>query len=78
MQTNSTTVPEGISLDDLLTVEKMAEAYPAFMTVETLRWQLRHRDTNGLASCCVRIGKRLLIAKSRYEAWLASRAGVAA
>ena len=40
----------------------------------TLRWQLRHREINGLAPAVVRSGKRLLISKTRYAHWLATRA----
>lgn len=66
-----------IALDDLDTVEGMAARYPRLLTVPTLRWQLRHRDSNGLAVACVPLGKKLLISRSRYEAWLATRAGSA-
>ena len=64
-----------IALDDLDTVEGMAARYPRLLTVPTLRWQLRHRDENGLAPACVAVGKKLLISRTRYEAWLATRAG---
>jgi len=46
--------------------------------VQTLRWQLRQRQENGLAGACVPQGKRTLISKARYEQWLTQRAGVAA
>lgn len=67
-----------IHLGDLYTVDKLAGAFPELLSVATLRWQLRHRDTNGLAAACVPVGKKLLISRSRYEGWLASRAGRAA
>lgn len=67
-----------IALGDLRTVEGLAEEFPALLSVPTLRWQLRHRDSNGLGSACVRVGKKLLISRSRYEAWLGTRAGSAA
>lgn len=66
-----------LALDDLRTVEALSSENPQILTVPTLRWQLRHRDTNGLAPACVRIGKKLLISRTRYEAWLATRAGAA-
>ncbi len=62
-----------IKLDELFTVEQLAQAYPQLLTVPGLRWQLRHRDTNGLGAACVRIGKKLLISKPAYESWLAQR-----
>lgn len=65
---------DAMALDDLFPVEDLARAFPRLLTVPTLRWQLRHRDANGLAPACVRIGKKLLISRSRYEAWLAARA----
>lgn len=73
-----TAPPGAIALDDLDTVEGMAARYPRLLTVPTLRWQLRHRDTNGLAPACVAVGRKLLISRTRYEAWLATRAGRAA
>lgn len=70
--------PEIIGLDDLYTVEELAAAKPNLLSVQTLRWQLRHRAQNGLSAACVRLGKKLLISRPRYEHWLASRAGGAA
>ncbi len=71
MQTTNT--QEAFELSDLRAVEALAAENPKYLTVSTLRWQLRHRDTNGLAAACVRVGKRLLISKSRYEHWLATQ-----
>ena len=68
---------ERIALTDLFTVARLAKEFPDAVTVWALRNQLRNRNSNGLADCCVRQGKRLLIAKSRYEAWLATRTGAA-
>lgn len=61
-------------LDDWFTVEDMAAAFPKILNVPALRWQLRHRDTNGLAAVGAvrRCGKKLLISKTRFERWLAS------
>lgn len=67
-----------LSLDDLHTVEEFASRYPHILSPYLLRWQLRDRERNGLAPACVRVGKKLLISKSRYEQWLASRAGSSA
>ncbi len=67
-----------IALDDLRSIDDMVHEHPKVLTVPTLRWQLRHRDENGLALACVRVGKKLLISKTRYEQWLARRAGAAA
>lgn len=75
---NEATPSTALALDDLNTVEGMSAAHPDKLPVATLRWQLRHRDTNGLAFAVVRVGKKLLISQSRYEQWLSTRAGVAA
>lgn len=66
---------EAINLNDLKTIEGLVEENTQALTVSLLRWQLRHRYENGLANCCVRAGKRILISKSRYEQWLAANAG---
>lgn len=71
MQTN--TPDDAFELSDLRTVEALAAERPDVLSVSTLRWQLRHRDANGLAAACVQIGKRLLISKPRYERWLATQ-----
>lgn len=65
---------EALSLNDLYTVDQLAAAFPNILSVPALRWQLRHRDENGLAAACVRVGKKLLLHRPRYEAWLATKA----
>lgn len=65
-----------LSITDLKTIEGLVAENPQAFSVTTLRWQLRHRHENGLAICCVRAGKRILISKTRYETWLASQAGI--
>lgn len=67
-----------IALDDLFTVEELAAKFPRLLSVPTLRWQLRHREQNGLAPACVPVGRKVLISRARYEQWLATRAGAAA
>ena len=64
-----------IKLDELRTVEDLVERRKPILTEHLVRWHLRHRDTNGLALACVRVGKWVLISEPRYEAWLGSRAG---
>lgn len=71
LETTHTT--DTLSLADLNTVEQLAAEFPNILTVPALRWQLRHREENGLAHACVRVGKKLLIHRPRYEAWLATR-----
>ena len=69
---------DALQLDDLHDIEELASKYPRILSVQTLRWQLRDREKNGLAPACVRVGKKLLISKVRYEQWLTARAGNAA
>ena len=66
---------DALALNDLYPLEQFVAAFPDVLTIPALRWQLRHRDTNGLAPACVRIGKKLLISKTRYESWLNSQTG---
>jgi hypothetical protein len=67
-----------IDLGDLRSVEDLAAEHPRILSVSTLRNQLRQRERNGLAACCVPVGRRVLISKSRYERWLATQAEVPA
>lgn len=71
-----TTAENTIDIEDLRSVHELAAEFPRVLSVWTLREQLRHRRSNGLASACVPVGRRLLISKSRYQQWLASRLGV--
>lgn len=64
-----------IAINDLKTIEGIVNENPDVLNLPLLRWQLRHRQENGMSSCCVRAGKRILISKTRYEIWLASQAG---
>lgn len=64
------------ALENLRSIDALVAEYPDHLTEQTLRWQLRHRQTNGLGSACVKIGKRLMLSKPRYFAWLESRAEV--
>ncbi len=64
-----------LELGDLRTTTQLAAEHPGVLNVWMLRQQLRRRSSNGLASCCVWVGRRLLISRSRYAAWLTSRLG---
>ena len=66
-----------IPLSDLRTVEQLAAERPDILTVGALRWQMRNRHANGLASACVSLRGRTLISKNRYERWLATQLEVA-
>ena len=75
MQVAQTTQHQPLEVADLYTIDGLVAQNPEALSVPMLRWQLRHRQETGLASCCVRGGKHILISKSRYERWLASQAG---
>lgn len=64
-----------LELTDLCTAGELAAEHPRVLNLWTVREQLRHRQKNGLAHACVRVGRRLLISRSRYRAWLTSRLG---
>lgn len=71
---NTSAPADSLKLDDLYTLEALVAATPNnALSITNLRWQLRHRHETGLDACVVRNGKQLLISKSRYERWLATR-----
>jgi hypothetical protein len=72
MQETQTPV-ERVDPASLYSVDALAAKYPAVVTAKSLRWQLRHRDENGLARACVKVGKKLLIEEPRWCEWLAQR-----
>lgn len=63
------------ALDDWFPLPAFAEKHPTICSIPVLRWQLRHREENGLASAVTKSGRQLLISESRYAKWLASQAG---
>ena len=67
---------DSVSVSDLYTIDGLVAQNPNVLTKAMLRWQLRHRQENGLSACCVRGGKNILISKSRYENWLATQTGI--
>lgn len=69
MQTNQ------IDLNDLFSVSELAARHPRILSTTILRYQLRHRASNGLSKCCVRVGKKLLISERLYQGWLGEQAG---
>lgn len=64
-----------VPLDQTFRIDEFVARHRDILAKPTLRWQLRHRHENGLASATVRIGKHLLIIEPRYEEWLSTRAG---
>ena len=62
-------------LGDLASIDQMVAENPEILSVATLRWQLRHRTENGLDACCVQLGKKILISRTRYAAWVAGQFG---
>lgn len=72
---NQTATAERLPLEDLLPIDSLHRDYPEVFSASTMSWALRKRDENGLAECLVPLGAKLLISKSRFESWLAKRAG---
>lgn len=66
---------EAMSLDDIFPLDQFAEI--SKIPFATLRSQLMRRESNGLAQATVMVGRHIYVSKSRYETWLASRAGLA-
>lgn len=71
MEQTSTKEVGAPGLDDWVPIADFVDRHPNIGTELTLRWQLRHRDSNGLATAVRRVGKRLLISETRYARWLA-------
>ena len=58
-------------LEEYETVESLVKNYPyIFKSEHSLRWLLRHRAQNGLASAVRKVGKRLLIHRPSIELWI--------
>lgn len=63
-----------IALDDLFTPAELVAKYPNTLTINTLKWHLHNRSSNGLNFAVVKgLRRGLLISKSRFEQWLATR-----
>lgn len=74
---NTSEPSTAVALEDLRTIKGLVAERPDLLTEQTVRYQMRHRDTNGLGSALVPVGKQLLISLPLYEKWLGSRAGKA-
>jgi hypothetical protein len=74
-EANHSSATRAAVLNDLATLEGLVEESQGVLSMSMLRWQLRHRQENGLSAACVRVGKRILISRSRYDAWLTSQIG---
>lgn len=57
-----------------LTVKQLPLHYPAF-TENSIRWLIFHEKTNGFCHCVRRIGRKVLIDISEFEAWIAKQGG---
>jgi hypothetical protein len=66
--------PDAIALNDLYPLNELVTLYPKVLTINSLRWHLRHRHKNGLDAACISSLRRdLPISKSRFERWLATQ-----
>lgn len=55
--------------EDILTVEQLAEEYPAFRE-KSIRWWIHQGKTNGFEACLIRIGTRIYIDRPKFVDWL--------
>ncbi|HSD37747.1 MAG TPA: hypothetical protein VLC92_09570 [Rhodocyclaceae bacterium] len=61
--------------NDWYRVEDFAARHPnLFPSVTSLRYQMRSRQTNGLAKAVVRLGRNTLISETKFMAWLEEQA----
>ena len=58
-----------MNVQDILTVAQLAELNAAFSEA-TIRWWIFNAETNGFERCLVRIGGRVFIDRTAFEAWL--------
>lgn len=60
----------------LFTVEQFSAAEPAFKE-GSLRWLIFNRDSNGLeeSGALIRVGRRVLIDRSKFLSWLMAQQG---
>jgi len=73
MQPTQEVISNAPSLEDLYSIPDFAKKFPHITTEQSLRWQVRHREQNGMGVCCIPYGKKLLISKTLFERWMASR-----
>ena len=57
---------------ELMSLEETAKQYPVF-TVAALRWQLHRRSTSGLSKAIVKVGRRIYVDSTAFEAWLETK-----
>jgi hypothetical protein len=65
-------MPNFIDYRDLAPLRDIAYPHSPF-TENALRWHVFNAERNGLASALVRVGRRVYIQKSAFNAWLASQ-----
>ena len=62
--------------DNILTVDQLAEAFPAF-SEKTVRWWIYNGKSNGFEACLIRIGSRIYIDRERFVEWVKQHRPVA-
>lgn len=58
-----------------LTPEALAKKYRSAFTLSSLRWHLFNRESNGLDSAVIQLGRKLLIDEAAFVVWLRSQRG---
>jgi hypothetical protein len=64
-----------LDINDWFTFRDLAADSPDYITLNTLEWTYRHRETNGFADCFTKWGKMRLVSKSRLARKFAEKAG---
>jgi hypothetical protein len=58
-----------MALADLRTVRQLSLEVPAFSQA-SIRWAIFNSRHNGLAPALVKLGKRVLLDRAKFEAWV--------
>ena len=71
MHAHSSTKFDATNLDEFETIEELIKNNPDKFTKSQLRWALRFRETNGLDTAVIKLGRTLYIHKPTLVYWMA-------
>ncbi len=59
----------------LCSVKNLPNKYPdSNFTESSIRWLIFNKDSNGFASCVLKLGRKVLIDLDKFEEWLDEQA----
>lgn len=61
-----------VDANNYKTIKELANMYKPLFTEASLR-QMLHKNTNGINSCVLKVGGKVLINVSKFEEWFRSR-----